>query len=611
MALGEAFVDVRANLKPFSKDLEKGLKVILAAAERKLKAESQFGRGLADNLKNHVKEGMDEGVDEGFQSGSKKAIKRGLNDFQKFFSVLGDFFDDGLSAVPSEVKAALVLGIVAASVALLPLLAGAISAAITAGAVTGAAAIGIILAARFRVVQQQFQAVGQSILRTLTGPASRLIDPLVGFGEKIDALFVRLAPNIDHIFQQISGALGPIGDTVIDFIDKIVKALQVMVRNARPIIDALGEALPQLADDIASAMVTLSLNSEDTALALKDLLAVIGYLIVATAGFINFLAKMYFWLRLTAAAVTGDWSTAQQLLANRAIEGERAAEGFDGSMQNLNTTLGMTQTEADAAARAINPLVSSLFKGMDASIDFHQAMDDLNKSIKDGNKDFRETTQKGRDNLRLVETAVTSIAKLRDQNLAYAIEHGQATDQIEANYQAQLTALEKTIAGTGHETTALQDLFNKAKEAPSEVNIAVKTPGLDAAILKLSQIPGLVKGAIAGANAAANAIRAGMAGGHGLQTNALGSIVTSPTMTLVGEAGYKEGIIPDPAVMPGRAMQLSNQLGLTDLIASHLGSPGVNVTVLVGGKQLENIIDYQVSLNNHRQSLAYAQGTVG
>lgn len=608
MALGEAFVNVRADLKPFAKDLEKGLKAILRQAEAKLKADSSIGRGIGDTLRKNTRDGLSDGVEEGWEQGSKRGRKKATSEAAKFFATIGDFLDDGLSAIPAEVKAAIVIGITAAAVVVAPMLAGVISAGLVLGGVTGAALLGVILASRFRAVTDQFQGLLQSIFAKLAGPASRFIDPLLRAAESIDNLFTRIAPNLDHIFDQVAGAFGPLTDALLDFVERVVKGFQYMVRYARPIVDALSRALPQLGDDIATFFEIIASDSEDAGLALQDFFRVLGVTIVALGVFIRVLTETYFWLRIVAKAMAGDFAGASLLFQQRAIESERAAEGFSSGLSgDLNPALSATAAEAKATALAIRPLITNLTRGFDAAIDFAQAQADLAESMRNGNKDFRLSTQAGRDNLRLVKNEIDALAAKRDEQIRVAIAQGLATDQIEADYQRQVDAAEGSIAKTGNETQALKDLFAAARSAPEEVQIEVQTPGLAAAIAAFRRLGQVA--ATAAAKAAAAIITA--SGGHGLQSGvqyALGGIVSSPTLGLIGEAGYKEAVIPDPAVMPARAMQLSDQIGLTSMIADSLGARQNVVNVYIGSQRLQEMIDFTVAMNNQSTARSFAQG---
>jgi hypothetical protein len=127
VALGEAFINVRADLKPFAKDVEKGVKEILRAVEKRLVADGQFGRTLSQNLQRQTSDGISNGIEDGFDRGMRRGTRRALGAGQRFFAALANFADDGLSAIPAEVKAGLIVGVGSAAAVVAPLLAGAIS----------------------------------------------------------------------------------------------------------------------------------------------------------------------------------------------------------------------------------------------------------------------------------------------------------------------------------------------------------------------------------------------------------------------------------------------------------------------------------------------------
>lgn len=613
MALGEAFVNVRADLKPFSKDLEKGLKAILLAAEKRIAAEGKVGNALKEELKK--KSG--EGVEEGMRQGSKKGRTAATKEFESFFASFADFLDDGLSAIPAKVKAGLIVGLIAAGIIASPLIAGLITAAILGGVSVAAASIGTILAFRLNSVQRRFQILGQGLLNALMLPAQRFVEPLLAAADEIDHRFGKLQGSIDQIFAAGADAIQPLVDALLSMIENIIPGLIDGLHGAMPIISALAAALPKLGRDIGSFFSIISEGGPESAIALRDFLAAVGDLIIKLAILINFLADLYYHLRLVGAYMSGDWAQAAQLQAERALGAAEASQEFGDTLSySLNPALSATAAEARATALAIAPLITDMLKGQEAAIDFEQGMDDLAKSIKDGNKDFDIRNQKGRDNLRIVDSIITAAAKQRDEDIKTAIQNGQSTDQIEADYQRKIDAAEKMISKTGHETQALQDLFDKAREAPKEVAIPVSAPGLGTVIGLFGTLKKRVQEVAQGLfnDIKANAAKKGKNNtsptpSHQFGSYADGGIIDRPTFGLMGEAGYDEAVIPDPAVMPARAMQLSDQLGLTSMIAESLGARQQIVNVYIGSQRLQEMMDYTVAMNNSRTARGFAQGT--
>lgn len=607
VALGEAFVNVRADLKPFARDVERGVRDILRAVERRLTADGEFGRAIGESVRKQTSDGISEGLEDGFDRGARRGTRKALTGFQKFFASLGDFADDGLSALPSEVKAALVLGVVGAAAAIAPLLAGTISAAITAGAGIAITGIGIALAARFRVVQDQFVAVGRNLIDELTRSSRFFIRPLIEAGSDIDEVFAGLGDRIDRIFSQAALSVKPLTAALTGFITQLLPGIQVAVEKARPLIETLAKALPQLGADIGEAFAILADGSAEASVALSDIIDAIGTLIIFTASLVRALSDLYFWLRVTANIMSGDTEAAAVMLAGRMNDARTASGQLTDAQGPLDMALGRTAAEAEAARLAISGLVTEQLRGVNATIDYEAAIDNLQKSIKEGNKDFRETTENGRQNLQFVQQAIIAAGQRRDAEIAIALQNGQTTDTIEANYRRQIDAIEGAIGKNRAQGAALKEMFDIARSGPDKVSIEVTTPGLAAATQNWKNFAAAVRAGIRSMIAGAQSVGVGTGMQTAVQKYANGGIVSQPTLGVVGEAGYKEAVIPDPAVMPDRAMELSNKFGLTSMIADALGAGKTIVNVFIGQQRLEEIADYRIGLNNtyQAQSLAY------
>ena len=284
MALGEAFINVRADLKPFAKDLEKGLKAILQAAEKRIVADGTTGRGIQAALTRQTSDGVSRGLEDGYEKGSRKGVQKALSASEKFFSALADFADDGLSAIPGKVKAGVLIGVLAAAAVVAPLIAGVISAAITTGIGLGVVTLGVVFASQLKPVRDQFTALGRSLLDQLRAASTPFVEPLLRSAETIQRLFFDVGDTIDRIFAQAALDVEPLTKAITEFIRELLPGIESAVRRARPLIEALAEALPELGRDLATAFRIIADGSPEAALALRDLLGFLGELIIATAG---------------------------------------------------------------------------------------------------------------------------------------------------------------------------------------------------------------------------------------------------------------------------------------------------------------------------------------
>lgn len=603
MALGEAFVNVRADLKPFAKDLEKGLKTILLAAEKRIIADGSMGNGLQAQLAKKTGQGVEDGLDDGMKKGAKKALTTG----EKFFAALADFADDGLSAIPAKVKAAILIGVIAAAAVAAPFLAGVITSALTTALALGVVGIGTALAFRFQAVRDQFTALGQSILEKLSVSAARFIEPLIAGAEDINDSFTRMGDNIEAIFSQAALLIEPLIRGLIGFVEQLLPGIRAAVMNARPLIEALAQILPEFGRQLAFAFFILTDGSASSVVALRDLVRQIGNVIIVFALFIRALTEVYFWMRVVAATARGELAVAFALLGEREHNLALQSGQIVPAITDVNTALHGEAAAAIAARLAISALLNTTLSAIDGNIAYEQAMDDLSESIKNGNKSFDVRQQKGRDNVRLVEAAITGIARERDAEIERAATTGRSIDEINAKYQKQLAEIEKNIGAQGRQSTAVQDLINTAKGLPEKVQVEVETPGLAAATNAFKNLGKAIRGAIR------SMVAGGMGtGGAGLQitAQAAGTITSGPQIALIGEAG-REAVIPDPARHPQRAMDLSNKFGLTSMIAESLGSSAPIVNVFIGPDRLDARIDYRVGVNNQWQGTSMAYGPRG
>lgn len=611
MALGEAFVNVRADLKPFAKDVEKGVKEILRAVEQRLAADAKTGRGIRETLHKQATAGIQEGLEEGFDRGAKRGTRKALSTGQKFFAALADFADDGLSAIPAKVKAGILIGVLAAAVAVAPLLGGVISATIISAIGVGVAGAGIALASQFKSVQDQFTGLGRNVLDGLRDAATVFIEPLRGAAFALNEQFEKVRGTIKRIFGQAARDVAPLALAIGGLVTNLLPGIETATRRARPLIEALGVALPKLGRDISHAFTVIADGSPEAVVALRDILAVVGQMIINFANLVRGLTEIYYWLRVVSAVATGDFTQAMTLIIDRENAAALASGQLSAGLGTTNNALGATANEAYAARSAISDLITEQLRGVNAAIDYEEAIDNLAKSIREGNRDFRVTEEAGRTNLRLVEQAITASARARDEAILRAQTTGESITAINAAYQSEINKIEQVIGKNVKQDSTLKTLFATAREAPKGVNIPVSTPGASESITKVNalriafeRLTGQVKGYIrARGDTPPTGMSATVAPGF-----ANGAIIDSPTLGLIGEAGYKEAVIPDPAVMPARAMELSNRFGLTQMIADALGVGQTIVNVFIGQQRLEEIADYRIAVNNNMQAQSLAYG---
>lgn len=88
---------------------------------------------------------------------------------------------------------------------------------------------------------------------------------------------------------------------------------------------------------------------------------------------------------------------------------------------------------------------------------------------------------------------------------------------------------------------------------------------------------------------------------------AKGGVIDSPTLALLGEGSRREVVVP--LTDPGRAQQLAQQSGLTQILAKGGGSPVINVTAILGTGEILTILDTRIDTALDAQGSELSYGT--
>jgi hypothetical protein len=166
-------------------------------------------------------------------------------------------------------------------------------------------------------VEDQFTAVGRTLLDSLRSEATVFINPLVEAGDAIVNSFNEVGDLIGKIFGQAALQVKPLTTAITGFVKELLPGIATAVQKARPLIEALAAALPQLGRDLSTAFAILADGSPQAVVALRDLLSIIGMLIIVTATFVRGLSDLYFWMRVTSLLMRNDLAGAAVLLADR------------------------------------------------------------------------------------------------------------------------------------------------------------------------------------------------------------------------------------------------------------------------------------------------------
>lgn len=603
MSLGEAFVEVHADLRPFARDLRQGAPPIIKEFERQLNG--AVGRALGTDTEKHGRDAGDK-ISRGIKNSLAHQFKS-KNAFIVIASTLAGALDDGISALPTEVKAAIVAGILAAS----PLILGALGGLVAAAVGVGVVGIGVLLASQFDNVQKRAVEFGRNVRRELVESARAFGPAIIGALGLVETRVSLLRDRLDSLFNGSASFVEPLVQGVLDAIESLIDAILNSLGDIKPFIDELGAGFAVLGEAIGTALQILIATGADGQSAMRDLFGVLSIVIVSVASLIFVFAKLYGAMRLiikTIVDLAGPFSTFF-LLVNRFFEEVDKRANKNKSFINTNTDLGnsfealakATKGETDelkAYRDAIENASNAVKNQLDLAISWEESLDRISESLAKNGKTLDITNAKGRENVRAFKEGL----QIAEDAAVQRVRRGEiTTEQAVANYDAEIGKLRQLAAQAGVSNEKFNELFGQIIEV-GRLRISSTEVGVDD-----------LAGALGIANDEARdlyetlqlimTLRRSIGAGAvaGVRNFADGGIHYMPEIVRVAEAGPEVTI---PLTRPARAAQLMAQSGL----AANFGSGPSQILVFVGNEELDSRTVRIVERNNNVQARNLSQG---
>lgn len=608
MRLGEAYVNIRADLKPYYRDLQVGLRETTAAFEKQLNKElgRRFGKNISDGAREELSKGAKQIGDDVRRSlgdssititkkiredtrrnvggGFREGIADSLQSAQKFTkfiaSSLAGALDDGISALPAEIKAGITAGLILASPAIIAQLGSAVSAAIALGVAAG----GIALASQLTPVQQAFDEVLASVRESFAEAAGPLIDPLVDSLEFF-ANFAEdtIAPRLNDLFSAIAPGIRSLFLGIFAGVDRFVAELTAAGLDLNNLLVSIGDSAAIFGAAIGKAFRILASTGRDGQIALRDLTVLLATTVLGVAYLVSLVTTLYGRTREIIAIIQGDYAGAAQSQLQRELERSQAgifniAEEYGGltsATDEQNRAFKEQQQAAQDAKRAIDDLIGSANDLISNQIDQEESWARLKEGIEKHGNTLKLNTEVGRENATNVQRYLNDT---RDTLLGL-VEAGEITaDEAEIQFQREVTALQELFGTTKTGKKDFETLFGEMIRVsqlgfdPSPWVVAFNAIG-KAAKQAIDRIKELAK-------AAQNTgLSTNIKVKGGTQLMADGGRVTRPTDVTLGEGFQPELVLPE--TQPNRAAQilanssLGGMLGMgeTTVIAYFDGEP--------------------------------------
>lgn len=545
MALGRAYIEIHADMKPFRKDLNEG-------------------------IKNTMK-----GAASGIGQAATQGITQGLKSFR---------------FIPGTFQGILITGLAAVIIAAAPAIASALSAMFTTALGLAGIGAGVALAiTQSPEIQAAGTRLGEILLNGLESAAVSFATPVLQSIAIIERRFEHLQPVIEQAFSSLAPHLTTLTQGFVDFVSNLMPGVLDAFAAAGPAIDEFASQIAHTGEILSDAFSRLSDDPETLIEGLRLAFFLLNSTIAGTAATLDLLSEAWqFWVNSMDAA-TEKFRIFSPL-----------AQGIHALLRNIQddtTTLTPTtdaygdallkQGEgANYAAVQGNALVETLrevwnvqLQVTNSAIAVEAAIDRVSEAFKENGKTLDIGTEKGRENISMVNDFIASA--IREHEAAIAA--GAGIEETNKAYQARIRELERTLRAAGLTEAQINELVGAYRKVPDSLTTRVSVPGLP--------------GAITGMQALARAqreiardilinVRASTPGGIG--GRAEGGVVTKPEISWIGEAG-PEAVVP--LTDPARAQQVMAEAGLV--------SP-MTINIIVDGEVIERRV-VKATSNQARQ----------
>jgi hypothetical protein len=366
----------------------------------------------------------------------------------------------------------LLAGGIAVGVAASPAIGAAVSAAVLAG--IGSAGLGLGIASAIRKdksAQAEFEQLGADFVEVFDNMGGRFAAPVRQAG----ALFRRELKDIRTEWTDAVAGMAdlvePLSRGLTGFMSTVTPGFVRAMESARPVIAALAEELPGLGTDISHMLESFG-ASGGAVEGMRFLVNVTGDLAVATGETVEFLTRVFDILTDLASMATPEIMIAFGPLVGLLRE-------VDSGGPSIKAVASAVDELGGAAEAATKPL-ADLDKELEFLVDTGQNLRLSTIGIKDALFELSEAadehgtsldinTQKGRDNLKVIEAAIMAADRAGDAATDRALAEGKSADAAAAaGAKVRLhwiVELERSARAAGYSASQIAAMVGEAKKA--------------------------------------------------------------------------------------------------------------------------------------------------
>lgn len=369
---------------------------------------------------------------------------------------------DAFKALPGPLKVAMVGALAGAAAFAAPIIAGAIGGSVLAGIGTAGIVGGLVLAAKDPRVVQEYQGLGQRIGLKLKDASLPFVAELLAGSGKLEQAFDRQQPRIQRIAAVLATAVGPVLTDIVRAVDNIMPSIERGARTAVPIIKSIFSYVPGIASAIGRLFDAFSAGGPGAAAALglillqlQGLINLLAFGARMSAPFLNFFAQL-----VTLGGLVHQTGGEVSQLSTIVKDSGAGAGGTALSYEQLSGSLRNTAN----AARQLNENFDRLFQeqmGVDqANLAVKQGMISLTESIKENGRTLDTNTQKGINNVQVIQQQIANLNAKREADIAAGNGTVEASQRANAAYLSQLEGLRKTLYSLGLNKAQVDSLID-------------------------------------------------------------------------------------------------------------------------------------------------------
>lgn len=400
-------------------------------------------------------------------------------------SNLGDSAGNSLQGAPVPPAAYAIGGAigVAAAVPLLAAIGGALTAGVGAG-IAGAGIAGAVMGD-----PERFKAEWASATDTVK---TEFLDATAIFaGPTLEAIR-SIGPlvqswNLDETFADAAKFVAPLVRGVEGFATGIVRGVSAMVDKGEPAIEALSAGLTELGAAAGDAFESIADGAEGGGEALRDV-------IFATAGAIRFFGALtgaaeeaYSYIHdhpVEAAMLSLGTSLPISLLDSFSDETEQVAVSLDDLGHSGSSAFyGLDQAERDALSTVerlndeFDRTRDKLLGLSNSNIAVANDLRDVKTAFEENGKTIDINTQKGADNLKVINQTIGDLMRQRDAAIDAGGGTQEAYDKANAAFNEGLASLERLLVKLGLSKTAAHNLMAEFYNKTIDVTVRVRQVG--------------------------------------------------------------------------------------------------------------------------------------